>query len=250
MASTSEIGNANNVANFNTLISRVQGYGIRYNPTNPAIKIPNLQTVYTSATSAMTLVSNKKPAYTSDINVRQKLFAEMELLSTRIINSFAASQNVSEALVNDAKTIIRKIRGARKDKIIPAPITPSENAPDTPVQISASQQSYDQQVEHFTNLIALVASVPSYIPNETELQNASLSTFLTSLKNANTAVVNSTTPYLSAIQSRNNVLYSPSTGLVDLAQEVKKYVKSVKTITLAEFRQISGLKFTRPRKTR
>lgn len=250
MASTSEIGHPNNVANFNTLISRVQGYGTRYNPTNPAIKVPALQTVYTNATGAMTLVSNKKPAYTNDVNTRQKLFADMELLATRIKNSFAATQNVSDALVKDAETIIRKIRGARKDKIIVAPTPPAENPPDTPVQISASQQSYDQQVEHFTNLIALVASVLTYAPNETELQNASLSTFLTNLKNANTAVINSTTPYLTAMQSRNTVLYASATGLVDLAQEVKKYVKSVKTITLAEYRQISGLKFTRPRKTK
>lgn len=250
MASTSEIGNANNVANFNTLISRLQCYCTRYNPTNPAIKIPALQTVYTNANAAMTLVSNKKPAYINDVNTRQKIFADMELLATRIKNSFATTQNVSDALMKDAETIIRKIRGARKDKLITPPVTPPENAPETPSQISASQQSYDQQVEHFTNLIALVASIPTYIPNETELQNASLSAFLVSLKNANTAVVNSTTPYLTAIQGRNNVLYAPATGLVDLASAVKKYVKSVKAITLAEFRQISGLKFTRPRKTR
>ena len=49
-------------------------------------------------------------------------------------------------------------------------------------------------------------------------------------------------------QNRNNALYATDTGIVDLAEEVKKYVKSVKTITLPEFRQISGLKFTRPKK--
>lgn len=248
MASTTEIGLAKNVANFNTLISRVQGYGTRYNPTNPAIKIPNLQIIFTNAGSSMTMVSNKKPAFTTDVNTRQQLFADMEKLSTRILNSFAATQNVSTALVDDAKTIIRKIRGARKDKIIVNPPTPDAPAPATQKQISASQQSYDQQAEHFTNLIALVASVPAYAPNETELQNAALSTFLTSLKNANTAVMNSTTPYLTAVQNRNNVLFAPATGLVDIALAVKKYVKSVKTITLAEFRQISGLTFSRPKK--
>lgn len=248
MASTSEIGHSNNVANFNTLISRLQGYGARYNPTNPALKIISLQSVNTSAGSAMTLVSAKKPAFTTDTNIRQQLFADMEKLSTRIMNAFSSTQNVTVALTNDAKTIIRKIRGARKNKIKVPPVTSGENPPETPLQISASQQSYDQQVEHFTNLISLVASVPGYIPNETELQNASLNTFLTSLKNANAAMVNSTTPYLGALQNRNNILYSDNTGLVDLALAVKKYVKSVKTITLAEYRQISGLKFTRLRK--
>ena len=50
------------------------------------------------------------------------------------------------------------------------------------------------------------------------------------------------------MQNRNNAMYADVTGLVDIAAAVKKYVKSVKTITLPEFRQISGLKFTRPRK--
>lgn len=91
-------------------------------------------------------------------------------------------------------------------------------------------------------------SVPAYNPNETELQPASLNTFLTQLKSANQAVITATTPYLTAVQNRNNVLYAPDTGIIDLAQEVKKYVKSVETITLPEFRQISGLKFTRIKK--
>lgn len=38
MASTSETGHAVNVANLKIMISRLQGYGTRYNPTNNLIK--------------------------------------------------------------------------------------------------------------------------------------------------------------------------------------------------------------------
>lgn len=248
MTSTAETGHAKNVANLGTMISRVQGYGTRYNPSNTTIKIPNLQTILTNSTNAMTGVNSSKPAYTNAVNTRQQLFTDMEKLATRVLNALDASQNVSDALVDDGKTIIRKIRGARKDKKVVTPPSPDAIAPPTEKQISASQQSYDQQAEHFTKLVSLVASASTYLPNEAELQNASLNTFLTNLKNANTAVINATTPYLIAVQNRNNVMYTATTGLVDIALEVKKYVKSVKTITLTEFRQISGLKFTRPRK--
>lgn len=248
MASTAETGHAKNVSNLGVMISRLQGFGTRYNPTNATIKIPNLQTAFNGGGTTMTAVTTTKPPFTNAVNTRQQLFTDMEKLSTRGVNAFDATQGVTKAQVDDAKTYIRKIRGTRKDKKVVAPPAPDASVPATPIQISASQQSYDQQVEHFSKLIALWASVPAYNPNETELQNASLTTFLTSLKNANTAVISTTTPYLTAVQNRNNALYAPVTGIFDLAQEIKKYVKSVKTITLPEFRQISGLKFTRPKK--
>jgi hypothetical protein len=248
MASTAETGHAKNVSNLGVMISRLQGFGARYNPTQVAIKIPNLQTLFNSGGTTLTAVTTTKPAFTNSVNTRKQLFDDMEKLSTRGINSFDATQGVTKAQVDDAKTYIRKIRGTRKDKKVVAPPSPDASVPATPIQISVSQQSYDQQVEHFSKLTALWASVPAYNPNETELQNASLTAFLASLKSANQAVITTTTPYLTAMQNRNNVLYATDTGIVDLAEEVKKYVKSVKTITLPEFRQISGLKFTRPKK--
>jgi len=242
MASTSETGHAVNVANLNTMISRLQVFGSRYNPTNNLIKIPNLQNVYIGSSSSIVAAGLSKPPYINSVNARQLLFGDMEKLSSRVLNALDATQNVSDLVVEDAKTIIRKIRGKRKIAKILNP------GPEDPIQISASQQSFTQQAEHFADLIALVASVPTYNPNEAELQNGALSTFLAQLKNANLAVLNATTPYLTALQNRNTVIYAPDTGLVDLAQEVKKYVKSVKTITLTEYRKISGLTFTRLKK--
>ena len=257
MKSTSEIGHAKNYENFGVMYSRVQGYGPRYNPSNGAILLPALQNIYTNTGTVMLALDNTKPPFILAVDTRQQVFNDMEKLAGRTKNALASSTNVTKAIIDDAKTIIRKIRGQRKSIIIVTPINPVAKTTTPPVdskfitppvQISASQQSYDQQLEHFINLVALVSAVPTYTPNETELQIASLNAFTVSLKNANDAVVAATTPYLTALQNRNNIMYAEGTGLVDIATEVKKYVKSVKTITLAEFRQISGLKFTRPRK--
>lgn len=229
------------------MISRCQGYGARYNPSNALIKIPNLQTAYTSGSASLTTLDNVKPAYTKAVNDRQQIFKDMEKLSTRVLNSFASAQNMTDAQVDDLKTIIRKIRGTRAVQIDDTPPPADATAKEIEKHISASQKSYDQLVEHFTKLTSLVATVPAYAPNETDLKNTALATFLTQLKAANQAVINATTPYLTAMQSRNNILYIATTGIIDLAAAVKKYVKSVNTITLAEFRQISGLKFTTPK---
>ena len=53
MASTSEVGHAKNVANFETLIIDCQAFGTSYNPSNTAITITALQTLYTNANTAL-----------------------------------------------------------------------------------------------------------------------------------------------------------------------------------------------------
>ena len=242
MSSTSETGHAVNYSNFNLLITRSTGYGARYSPANTLITIPALQTVYANAGTALQHIAPFKPGWDNAINQRQQLFADMVKLCTRIINAFDATEAVTDAQVKDARAILRKIRGARKGK------TNLNPGPDDPVQISVSQQSYANQVMHFGELVGIVTAEPTYAPNETELQSASLVTFLSSLHTANQNVANAQQPYLDALTERNTVFYATKTGLVDRALEVKKYVKSVNTITKEEFNQISGLKFSRPKK--
>src|SRR6185369_16666945 len=97
------------------------------------------------------------------------------------------------------------------------------------------------------NLIELLDNSGIYAPNETELQIGALQTYSTSLKNANTNVINNTTPVSNKRITRDEVLYGAGTGLVDLALMVKKYVKSVYGADSPQYQQISGLDFTRPR---
>jgi len=248
MASTAETGHAKNVANLKKLISKCIGYGARYNPTNNLIKIPNMQSVQIASATSLTTVNTTRAPYTQAVNTRSPLFQEMEKLAGRAKNALDATENVEDNLVEDAMTYLRKIRGARKNKIDVPPPPADSTAIEIAKQISVSQQSYDQQVQHFSKLRTLLASVLVYMPNETELQPAQLLTTENQLIAANDAVTAAATPYTNALQSRDNVMYAKKTGLVDIALEAKNYVKSVKTITPAEFRQISGLTFRRPPK--
>jgi len=94
----------------------------------------------------------------------------------------------------------------------------------------------------------LIISEPTYAPNEVDLQVVSLTNFHNNLKTTNTAVINATTAISNARIARNNILYADKTGLYDIAQEVKKYVKSVFGATSPQYKQVSKIKFTKPRK--
>ena len=53
MASTSETGHAKNVANFQELIAFVTGYGATYNPNKNALKLPQLNALYTASQASI-----------------------------------------------------------------------------------------------------------------------------------------------------------------------------------------------------
>lgn len=110
-------------------------------------------------------------------------------------------------------------------------------------QISVSQQSYDSLIDNFSKLVVCVAAEPSYIPNENDLKVTTLNTTLTNYKTLNTAVINASTPYKNAMIARNKILYLETSGLVDTALEVKKYVKSVFGATSPQYKQISKIEF-------
>ncbi len=241
MASTSETGHAKNVANFEDLISFCTGYGASYNPSKAAIQIAALNTLHTNGKNSLTGVISAKTAFSNATNARQAAFDPLKKLCTRIVNALDAT-DATDKLVKDAKTINNKIQGKRSgDKPTPPPAGATEAAEDK--TISVSQQSYDSLIENFDKLIQLVSSEPTYTPNETELQVSTLTTTLGSLKTTNTAVINTYTNYSNGRITRNTILYGATSGLVDIAGDVKKYVKSVYGATSPQFKQVSKLEF-------
>jgi len=248
MASTSETGHAKNVANFEDMISFCTGYGGTYNPSKVAIQLPSLNTLRTNAITAVEDVNSANTAFINATNARQIAFNPVKPLATRIVNALEAT-DASDELIKDAKTLNRKVQGARKGKGT-KPETPP-TPPDTATEdkkISVSQQSYDSIIENVGKLGELIVSEPTYAPNEVDLQVATLTAFHNNLKATNTAVINATTTISNARITRNQVLYAPKTGLYDIAQEVKKYVKSVFGASSPQYKQVSKIKFTKPRK--
>jgi len=238
MKSNSEKGHAKNVANFETIIITCSGYGELYNPSNPALKIESLQAKFDKANQRLKKVKITKEPFDSITGARQTLFKPLRSYATRVINALMA-QNAPKTVIKDARTIVRKMTGKRASET-------NKNISEEN-QISVSQQSFDKLVDNFEELIVLTENVSTYNPNEADLKIEYMQNFHSELKASNTQVKNAANPYNSALIARNKELYTPQTGLVDLALEVKSYVKSVFGANSPEFRQISGIEFTRPK---
>ena len=243
MASQSEVGHAKNVANFADLISYCTAYGTTYNPSKAALQLTALNTLLTSAQTELANVTTAKNAFDTVTGDRQLTFEPLKPLATKVFNYLSVTDAISEIIAN-AKTINNKLQGKRTGTTAENPPTEGENQNNT---VSVSRQSYDMLTENFSALIDLVSSVPSYTPNETELTTTSLTAYLGELQTANTNVINAEVAYSNARISRNSVLYSENTGLVDIASDVKKYVKAIFGATSPQYKQISGIKFTKPK---
>lgn len=244
MPSTSETGHAKNVANLETMISFCQGYGGQYQPSNSLITVAQLKTKHTAGVNALAQVSADFAPFKNATNDRRELFDPFSKLCTKIMNAVEAS-NVTTDFIKDVKTIIRKLQGTRATpKIKDDSSTPEDESLQSH---SASQMSFDQRIENFQRLIDLLSSNPNYVPNETDIKVVTLTGLRADMITANTNVKNVYTTYSNSMIARDVVLYDSNTGLVKIASDVKKYIKSVFGATSEQYRQISDLKFTKPR---
>ena len=243
MSNYYETGHAKNVANFQDLIAFCTGYGATYNPTKNALKLPQLNTLFTSGQNALADVVTKNTAYNNAVNARIASFDGLRALSTRLINAFQTTDATTEK-INDAKGFNRKIQGKRASKI-DTPVDPNAPAPTT---ISSSHQSYDQLIQHFAGLISVLQSEPTYTPNENDLKIATLTAKQADMTAKNTALATAYTAVSNSRINRDKILYKETTGLVPIATDVKKYIKAVFGASSAEYRQVKSIEFTKPRK--
>jgi len=243
MSTFSEVGNLKNVTNFGTLISFATGYGATYAPSNTAILLTALNTKKTTAEADLELLKDTEIPLNKQRGIRKALFEPLRPLSTRMLSALEASGAKQETIAN-AKTIHRKLQGSRAPGS-PKTIIDGKDNPDT---ISVSQQSYDRQADFLLEFIKLLEEEALYNPAETELTTASLNIYQQQLYAINQLVKDAYTPYSNAQIALNQTLYAPETGLVELAYTTKKYIKAAFGARSPQYAQVSGIKFTRPKK--
>lgn len=247
MASTSETGHSINVANFETIITDITSYGTIYNPSKVSLKVTALNTLLASAKSAVNAVSSAEPAHKLAINAREVAFKPLSPLVTKVINALKATDTTVQ-VDESAQTLVRKLQGRRATpKKTEEQKKVASEAGKEIVEISTSQMSFDSRIDNFDKLIKLLASVTLYTPNEADLKVSALTTVLNDLKAKNSAVMSAEVPLNNSRIARNDVLYKENTGLVDIALDVKTYIKSVYGATSPQYKKISKVKFTKPR---
>lgn len=98
--------------------------------------------------------------------------------------------------------------------------------------------------ENFGILLQLLSTIPAYNPNEDELKLINLNTYKDSLVSATQSVDQTEAELNTKLIERDNLLYADGTGLYSIAQNVKKYVKSLYGATSPEYANVSNIEFT------
>ena len=239
MPSTSEVGHAKNVANLQKLTEQITVYTL-YNPPVDNIKIANLQTLYSTASAKLSDVEEKRNANKNAIALRQSAFENLKPICTRIINQLEIL-GLPQGTIDQAKSLNRVIQGGQKKTV-----TTDENG-EPGNTISTSRQSYTQQAENFGILLQLLSTISAYNPNEDELKLTNLNTFQASLVSSTQAVDQTEAELNNKLIERDQLLYADGTGLYTIAQNVKKYIKSLYGATSPEYTNVSAIKFTTPK---
>ena len=237
MPSTSEVGHAKNVANLQKLTEQVITF-TNYNPPVDNLKVVNLQTLYTTASAKLSEVEDKRHANKNAITLRQSSFENLKSTSTKIINHLEIL-GLPQGTIDQAKSLNRVIQGGQKKTTTP----PDENGQPAPT-VSTSRQSYTQQAENFGILLQLLATIPTYAPNEDDLKLTNLNAYKDSLVSSTQSVDQTEAELNTKLIERDTILYADGTGLYSIAQNVKKYVKSLYGATSPEYANVSGIEFT------
>jgi hypothetical protein len=145
MANFIETGHAKNAATFEDLISFCIGYGTAYNPANAQITIAGMQAKHATVLTELLSVKTTKQALDNATNQREILFKDFRPFATQIVSTLK-SFSVKPQTVDDAKTILRKIHGAKApgNKKKPGESeTPPVTPPEGDKSISTAQLSFD-----------------------------------------------------------------------------------------------------------
>ena len=239
MPLTSEVGHAKNVANLQKLTEQVNVYTL-YNPPVDNIKVANLQTLYTTASTKLNEVEDKRNANKNAITFRQSAFENLKSTCTKIINHLGIL-GLPQGTIDQAKSLNRLIQGGQKKAT-----TPPEEGKEETRTVSTSRQSYTQQAENFETLLQLLSTIPAYNPNENDLKLTNLETYKNSLVSSTQSVDQTEAELNNKLIERDQLLYADGTGLYPIAQNVKKYVKSLYGATSTEYANVSAIKFTSP----
>jgi hypothetical protein len=247
MASTSESGHPINIANFETIVADVTSYGATYNPSKPTLKLTALSPLLTTSKTTHAGVLSAESTLNLAKDARVVVFKALSPLVTKIINALKATDTTVQ-VDESAQTLVRKLQGRRATpKKTDEQKKVAADAGKEVIEISSSQMSFDSRIDNFDRLIKLLSSVTLYAPNEAELKVTALTAILNDLKAKNLAVTNAEVAVNNARILRFDIMYKDNVGLVDVAYDIKTYIKSVFGATSPQYKKISALKFTKPR---
>ena len=244
---TGKRSNQQNVDNLEVLTERVTTFQPGYDPAETRLSIPNQKLIKASGDEALLGVSTAESACDNAISARTAAFESINPLVTRAINALRIS-DVTEQTIAQGESIVRDFRNQRASATEPPAKTEEGTVSSETVKTNKLRSgSFYTKVENFRKFIVFLSSIPAYKPKQSDLTVEALNAKLEALVLINSAYNTADAKANAARLHRDIVLYTAKTGLVEIAQDSKLYVKSAYGATSPQYKSISGIKFTKPR---
>jgi hypothetical protein len=239
----SETGQAVNANNFTRLKERVDVLGVTYSPPTTDISAANITAKDTRIHQVMSEFLGRSGPWTIAVTDRSTALKVVNPLVTKIVNEVMVC-DVTDDYKSSVRSLGNEIRGIRATpKIKMEPGDPSMPSNKTIVQISASQQGFDNKLFNFEKMFELLKAQPKYTPTEPELMLAAIQAVIDNLKVKNQAVTVATPLLENARIARNKEMYDAVDGGNILASKVKRYFKAKFGGNSAEYHAVAKLKF-------
>ncbi len=244
--SKSETGYAVNVRMFEKLKLFCKKLGAKFNPpAGSGILLADLDAKETAIKAADLVYHEKTPALILAVNKRMDQMKPIDKLFTKVKNVVMVC-DVAQSLKDDVSNYVREIHGNRaKVKVVMDPADPSVPTDGTVVQISASQQGFDNKLDNAYKCYWLLKAEPNYLPNEPELTIAKIGDVLDELKDLNTSVADIEPEVTLARLARNKEMYEDIKGGNELASKIRKYIKAVYGGNSTIYHEVCKFKFTK-----
>jgi len=241
MSKSIESGHVNNVASFRRLIATSESFDGKYKPSKESLKISSLKLMQIDSEKINEEVDRLIPASKTASIALEEVFTRLSSLIPRVNNIFKSGN--SKEVEEPVNALVKKLQG-RRAKPKPEGEEKKKMEEEGRITKSASRMGKDSRTENFRQLIFLLEA-GVYQPNEEELKLEELKKFLNELEEKNAALTAAALPLMNARIRRNEIMYKDETGLVDVAGDVKTYIKGAFGAGSPEYLSVAKLKFRR-----
>ncbi len=248
------MSNAKNVEAYGQLVRIYTGSGAQYGAGSQNLREENLLQLLIRSEGVIKGVSDAKTSFENATNGREVVAKKINKLASRVLAELKSSGAMSQT-IDDARTMVRKIKGRLASGHAPQPMATAGQSTDaTTTPSSASSHSringtdYASLAYHFEKLLQTISSEPLYQPLEPELQVAGLQNALVLLRNGNTAVATAIGALMKARRDRNALLYTDPGSMYNTAQALKQRAKAAFGYDSEAAYDVNHIRLTKPTK--
>ncbi|WP_243345501.1 hypothetical protein [Parabacteroides sp. FAFU027] len=241
---SSQFKHEQNVTSMEEMISRVETFGEKYQPSRSVLLISNLSKLKEDGGVCIEETHTATVLMNNAISFRKTLYGGFDKYVTRINNAVKVS-GASNEVVDQFQSIIRELRSQRSSEK-PDNTESAENATDPESKSNTLHlAAYDRKASNFNRLVVFLKEIPEYKPNEPDLTIEAISAKSVEYKNANLAITSASVLVDTHTNKRDQVLYEDGIGLVDVGLAVKNYVKSAFGAGSAQYKAVSNISFNK-----